>query len=82
MGPKLAGDAKLSDADFVINRILKGGGNMPAFKDKLTPEQIAAVATYVRTSFGNSFGPVTADQVTQAAGGGGASAAISASSSQ
>ena len=81
MGPKLAGDAKLSDADFVINRILKGGGNMPAFKDKLSPEQIAAVASYIRTNFGNSFGPVTVDQVTQLAGGGSASGS-SASSSQ
>lgn len=33
-------------------------GLMPTFKSKLTPEEIAAVTTYVRSSWGNSAGPV------------------------
>lgn len=30
---------------------------------KLTDEEIASVLTYIRSSFGNNFGPVTADMV-------------------
>ena len=36
---------------------------MPAFDWKLTDEQIAAVATYVRSSWGNRGGPVSASDV-------------------
>ncbi len=36
---------------------------MPAFSWKLTNEQVAAVATYVRNSWGNSAPAVTSDQV-------------------
>jgi mono/diheme cytochrome c family protein len=36
---------------------------MPAFDWKLTDAQIAAVATYVRNSWGNSATPVSADEV-------------------
>jgi mono/diheme cytochrome c family protein len=38
---------------------------MPAFKDQLKPEDIAAVATYVRNSFGNKSGPVPAALVNE-----------------
>jgi mono/diheme cytochrome c family protein len=38
---------------------------MPAFKDQLKPEDIAAVTTYVRNSFGNKSAPVPADLVNQ-----------------
>ena len=70
IGPKLAGNQDLAKTDFVIDRILNGHGSMPAFKDRLKPDEVAAVATYVRTNFGNSFGPVTADDVTKVADGG------------
>jgi mono/diheme cytochrome c family protein len=36
---------------------------MPAFNWKLTDAQVAAVATYVRNSWGNAAAAVTADQV-------------------
>jgi mono/diheme cytochrome c family protein len=66
-GPKLAGNAMLAIAPFVVARILIGGGGgnapMPAFGDKLSDQQIAAVAEYIRTNWGNDFGPVTPDQV-------------------
>jgi len=80
IGPRLAGDQKLATASTVIGRILNGGGSMPAFKDKLSNDQIAAVATYIRTNFGNQFGPVTADEVAKVAQGGGAAGAGNAGS--
>ena len=64
MIPALASNAKLADADFTLKRVVKGYGGMPAFADMLTPEQIAGVAVYVRTHFGNDYhGPVTVDDV-------------------
>lgn len=69
-GPALAGNQNLQGAQHVINQILNGGGGMPAFSNQLTSEQIAAVATHERTSWGNSYGQVTADQVSEARGGG------------
>lgn len=40
-------------------------GVMPPFKDQLKPEDIAAVATYVRNSFGNKADLVTVETVNQ-----------------
>jgi mono/diheme cytochrome c family protein len=62
-GPKLAGDPMLAIGQFVIAQMLIGRGQMPPFGDKLSDQQIAAVAQYIRTSWGNDFGPVTPDQV-------------------
>lgn len=64
-GPKLAGNSRLSDPNFVIHQILHGSTFMPAFAT-LTDKQVAAVATYIRTSWGNNFGPVTKEEVTNA----------------
>lgn len=63
IGPALAGDETLQDTALVVNQILHGGGAMPAFADQLSDEMLAAVATHVRTSWGNAFGAVSADQV-------------------
>lgn len=38
-------------------------GQMPTFKDQLNDAEIAAVISHVRTSFGNSAGKVTVDEV-------------------
>lgn len=65
IGPKLAGNQHLSDAQHVIDQILNGGKTMPSFKNQLSKDQIAAVATYIRTDFGNKFGKVSAQQVAQ-----------------
>lgn len=72
----LNGSGKVNDPDptTVIRVILEGARavptkayptplSMPAYDWKLTDEQIAAVATYVRSSWGNSAPPVTADEV-------------------
>lgn len=55
----------MENADYHISRILNRGAGMPAFRDQLTDEQIAAVASYECTSRGNDFGEVTAEQVAQ-----------------
>jgi mono/diheme cytochrome c family protein len=79
VGPNLAGNQFLSDANSVVLQVIGGGGEMPAFGDSLNDQQIAAVATYVRNSWGNTFGPVTPEEVATArAGGGGAGAAPAA----
>ena len=74
--PPLKGNANAQQADptTVIRVILEGARtvptkarptpfSMPAFNWKLTDAQIAAVATYVRNSWGNAAPPVTAGQV-------------------
>ena len=65
IGPALAGDQNIKDMTYHITQILKGGGGMPAYANQLSDKQIAAIATYERTSWGNSFSKVTAQQVTQ-----------------
>lgn len=64
-GPKLRGDKLLSADTYVVGQILIGRGIMPAFAEKLSDAEIAAVATYVRTSWGNTFGPVGVDRVAE-----------------
>lgn len=65
VGPALANNQNLQDAGYHISRILNGGAGMPAYGDQLSDEEIAAVATFERTSWGNDFGEVTAQQVSQ-----------------
>lgn len=63
LGIKFVGFAGLSNDGNVIRQVLNGGGHMPAFGGKLSDDQIAAVLTYVRNSWGNSFGPITPQEV-------------------
>jgi mono/diheme cytochrome c family protein len=70
VGPALAGNQAMQDAQMVIGQILQGGGGMPAFANQLSDEEIAAVATHEMNSWGNSFGQVAPDQVAQQRGGG------------
>ena len=63
-GPGFRGDKIIAADDYVIGRIVLGGGIMPAFGKKLSDKEIAAVATYIRTSWGNNFGPIDPQQVT------------------
>jgi cytochrome c(L) len=65
IGPALAGNENLQDADLVVQQILHGGGGMPAFGEQLTAEQVAAVASHERTSWGNEFGEVSPAMVRQ-----------------
>ncbi|GAA4163676.1 c-type cytochrome [Shinella granuli] len=74
--PPLAGSGKVNNPDptTVIRVLLEGARavptkthpsplTMPAFGWKLDDDEIAAVATYVRSSWGNSGGAVEADEV-------------------
>jgi mono/diheme cytochrome c family protein len=53
----------LAVTDYVIAQILLGRGIMPSFAGQLSDEEIAAVATYIRTSWGNHAGPVNPAEV-------------------
>lgn len=63
VGPKLREDQFLAKKDRVVDRIRNGGGPMPGFADKLTDAQIAAVASYIRESWGNHYGKIVAKDV-------------------
>lgn len=65
IGPKLAGNSVISGGDFVVERILNGfiEHGMPPFRDALNDHQVAAVATFIRDSWGNDFGPVLEEEV-------------------
>ena len=52
--------------DAAAQVVLGGDGPMPNFDAQLTDAQIAAVLSYVRTSFGNSAGPVSPSVVAAA----------------
>lgn len=65
VGPDFVGDHFLALGDYAIVQILVGRGQMPGFADKLSDEQIAAVATYIRQSWGNKLGELSPDQVKQ-----------------
>lgn len=59
MIPALAGNPKLADKSYPIMMLLKGRGGMPWMTDILTPEQMAAVLTYVRSHFNDYPDAVT-----------------------
>src|SRR5262249_34458945 len=74
--PPLAASEWVIGKDDVLAKILLHGvtgaltvngtkfaGAMPAFKDQLKDDEIAAVATYLRSQWGNKVSPVTAELV-------------------
>jgi mono/diheme cytochrome c family protein len=64
--PPLAGNTKLASTDLLLGVVLGGLRGMPPVGDMMSDEQVADVANYVRTHFGNSYGPVSAAQVATA----------------
>jgi mono/diheme cytochrome c family protein len=70
--PPLAGSPIVTaeDPTAAIETVVNGRGQMPAFGGSLSADEIAAVLSYVRNSWGNSASVVTADQVSQIQGGG------------
>jgi mono/diheme cytochrome c family protein len=77
--PPLPGNANLQSADpsSTLRIILDGAetvttprapntGSMPAYAAKLSDQEIADVATYIRNAWGNAAPAVTADQVAEA----------------
>ena len=57
--PALAANPRMADKDYPTIILLKGRGAMPWFSDMLTPDQMAAVLTYVRGHFNDYQDPVT-----------------------
>ena len=61
--PKLAGNAFVGgDPKAVVATLLNGRGGMPSFRDDLKDDQLAAIATYVRSHWGNSAPPIPATE--------------------
>lgn len=65
-GPPLAGNSRLENESRMLTQILKGGSFMPPFGDQLSDEEVAAVATHIRNSWGNDFGLTTPEEVSEA----------------
>jgi mono/diheme cytochrome c family protein len=63
--PALAGnpDVAIEDPQPVIQVVLTGRGGMPRFMEILSNEEVAAILSYVRTSWNNNATPVDVMQV-------------------
>ncbi len=66
VGPALAGNPHVNIVDPVpmLTTIVQGRSLMPSWRGQLSAGDIAAVATYVRASWGNDVPAVTVQQVT------------------
>jgi mono/diheme cytochrome c family protein len=53
--PSLVEDTNLASTDFVLAVLLGGLKDMPPVGDMMSDVQVADVATYVRTHFGNDY---------------------------
>jgi cbb3-type cytochrome c oxidase subunit III len=65
VGPALAGNPRVNIADptSMLTAIVEGRNVMPSWRGQLAPGDIAAVATFIRSSWGNNVSPVTVQQV-------------------
>ncbi len=65
IGPALAGNPHVNIANptVMLTTILQGRNEMPSWRGQLAASDIAAVATFVRSSWGNNAGPVTVQEV-------------------
>ncbi len=61
--PAFVKNEKLRKLELIVSNIRQGEKNMPAFPD-LTAQEIAALATYIRNTWGNAFGGASTEQVT------------------
>ena len=59
---KFAGSQNIKHIVLIGSQVYHGGEFMPKF-DFLTDEEAAAVATYIRNSWGNTLGPVTPEEI-------------------
>lgn len=58
--PALAGDKMVvGPPKPLVATVLNGRGGMPAFRDELSDESLAAVLTYLRSSWGGKASPLT-----------------------
>ncbi|NIJ06790.1 mono/diheme cytochrome c family protein [Sphingomonas vulcanisoli] len=57
--PKLAGNAFVQgDPKAVAETLLNGRGGMPSFKDQLKDDELSAIISTVRSSWGNTAPPI------------------------
>jgi cytochrome c oxidase subunit 2 len=56
VGPSFLGNDRIGDSSRVLRTIRRGGADMPPFGSELTPEEIVAVGTFIRNSWGNAYG--------------------------
>jgi len=63
-GPALR--QNLKDARGIVKAVANGRGAMPPVGAEFSDRQIAAIATYVRNSWGNAYGLVTEKEVANA----------------
>jgi mono/diheme cytochrome c family protein len=63
--PRLAGNpiVTLHDPEPIILTVAYGQGSMMAFRERLSSDEMAAVLTYIRNSWGNHAPPVHPRQV-------------------
>jgi mono/diheme cytochrome c family protein len=63
--PRLAGNpiVTLHDPEPIIDTVLYGQGSMMPFNQRLDPNEVAAVLTYIRNSWGNHATPVSPREV-------------------
>ncbi len=63
--PRLAGNpiVTLEDPSPIIETVLYGQGSMKGFQGTLTPDDIAAVLTYIRNTWGNHAVAVSPKQI-------------------
>jgi len=61
--PPLAGSENLANAEYIVTNIHQGVVTMPPFP-WLSDAEVAALASYVRNSFGNTYGGITEAEVT------------------
>jgi mono/diheme cytochrome c family protein len=59
---KFAGSKNLKHVVLIASQVIHGGEFMPKF-NHLNDEEVAAIGTYIRNSWGNTLGPISADQV-------------------
>lgn len=65
-GPALAGSPRVTsnDPSTMLATIMQGRGLMPSWRGQLSAGEVAAVATFIRSSWGNNAGPVGVQDVT------------------
>lgn len=65
IGPALAGNphVNIGSPSAMLTTILQGRNAMPSWRGQLAASDIAAVATFIRSSWGNNAGPVTVQDV-------------------
>jgi cbb3-type cytochrome c oxidase subunit III len=65
-GPALAGNphVNIGSPTTMLTTILQGRNAMPSWRGQLAASDIAAVATFIRSSWGNNAGSVTVQDVT------------------